>query len=345
MPRFLFHENISKLKSSNKTIEILYQSDFSSWNNSNLKNNSLASVRLRTAIAADVAEELNWNIILNNSYTSVYTDLLLVGKVNNNIQENWLERIKIIKASGGKVIIDYTDHHLDSNSPLCSFYQKAILYSDLFICSSKTLQQHVAHLNSVKTVLIDDPIEEPILSPKFKNNKITTFLWFGHASNLVYLIECLLHNFKLNIDAKLIIMTNAYPLPEHYYQVLNTLQFKNLDIAVVPWSKKDMIKAAQICDFCILPTGYKDKRKSGASSNRLLTALALGLPVLSDKLDSYLPFDKYYSQISESEIRKRIINPNINIENIIEAQRLIVDNYSIKIIKRKWETLLKEFKI
>jgi len=340
MTHFSSCEEVLKTKSFNKSLEILYQSDFSTNKLSDLKNNSLASVRLRTALAAEAAIKLAWNIKLNNPNDTVFTDILLVGKVNIGNTVKWLERIKKIKASGGKVVVDYTDHHLDSNSPLNSFYQNVIKYSDLFVCSSITLQQKVTQLNNIKTTIVDDPIEVPILNPKNKNNKITTILWFGHSSNLLYLIEWLLNNFKSKVDAKLIVMTNAYPLPEPYYQALNTPQFENLEIAVVPWSKNDMVKAAQLSDFCILPTGYKDKRKSGASSNRLITAIALGLPVLSDKLESYLSFEKYFDQISESEIQKKIIYPNINMEIIKEAQKLIVKNYSMKNIQNKWMNLL-----
>jgi len=330
------------MKSSNKTLEILFQSNISTNKLSDLKNNLLASVRLRTALAVDAAIKLSWNIKLNNQNDKVLTNILLVGKVNTDFTDNWLERIKQIKVSGGKVVIDYTDHHLDSNSPLSPFYQNVINYSDLFVCSSITLQQKVAQFSNINTIIVDDPIEVPTLSPKNKNNKVTTILWFGHSSNLIYLIEWLLNNFKSKFDAKLIIMTNAYPLPEPYYQALNTTQFEKLEIAVVPWSKNDMIQAAKMSDFCILPTGYKDNRKSGASSNRLITAIALGLPVLTDKLESYLTFEKYFDQLSEFEIEKKINKPNVNMELIKEAQKLIVKNYSMNKIQYKWENLFKK---
>ena len=68
---------------------------------------------------------------------------------------------------------------------------------------------------------------------------------------------------------------------------------ENVEINVAPWSINDLIQAANISDFCILPTGYKDSKKVGASSNRLITALALGMPVLSDHLISYQKLRSY----------------------------------------------------
>ena len=321
-------------------IEFLYQTEKHSNNIDDLIKNSLASVRLRTAVAAHAAQKLDWNISFTGRKKNKPTDFLIVGKVSPNLCNQWLRKIQEVKKIDGQIVIDYTDHHIDCNSPIGEFYRNAILLANLVICSSSILQKNISKYSPVKTVVIEEPVEVPTYQPVNKKNNTTTVLWFGHASNLSYLIECLIECFMNGNNAKIILMTNICPLPDNYVKLLEVPQLENIEIHVVPWTKEDMQKASQMCDFCIIPTGYKDERKRGASANRLLTSLAMGLPTLTDQLDAYKPFSKYFKKMDRKSIQGMLANPLVEFELINEAQKIINERYASKVIMNKWESVL-----
>jgi len=101
-----------------------------------------------------------------------------------------------------------------------------------------------------------------------------------------------------------------------------------------------MVAVASISDVCWIPTGLHSKRKSGASSNRLLTALALGLPVAADELESYLPFRKYFASLRTPEFSIFMHAPDAYFEQVSEAQALIAQHYTQDAIGRQWLSAL-----
>jgi len=337
--------------SSNKIhkIEFLYDAASSIKTIDSLQNSQLASARLRTSVAAEAAQILNYQVSLSDGQSNKYTDLIVVGKVNNfndeKRPERWLQRIIKSNASGAKIIIDYTDHHIERNTARGDFYRKSINHAYAIVCSSEQLKKSIAKYFTGPIVVIEEPIDVSIIPPKEKNNEIKNILWFGHASNLPYLFDCLLNTFKSNIQARLIIMTNAYPFPEEYSNLLSTDVLKNIEINVVPWSINDLIQAANISDFCILPTGYKDSKKEGASSNRLITALALGMPVLSDNLISYQKFNDYFETLNSDNLLKYTSKPNYDFQKIKEFQEMVAPEYNRKNLLHYWSLFLNDILI
>ena len=340
---------LTKIKSTVnqiKKIEFLFDGSASNTSIEDLKKNQLASVRLRTSIAAEAAHHLKYEVICSDGHHRKYADIIFVGKVNNindtHRPSRWLQRISKMKASGSKIFIDYTDHHLEENTTTGEFYRKSLKFADAVICSSIVLKEFVSQIFSGPIYLIEEPVEIPIQKPSNKNSDIKNILWFGHASNLSYLFDCLLNIFNNKIHARLILMTNAYPFPEEYSKLLAIDALENIEINVVPWSNEDLVKAANICDFCILPTGYKDARKAGASSNRLLTAFALGLPVLTDKLASYQKFSDYFETLSTDNLVKFCSEYSYDFEKIQSAQFLINAQYSKDNMMKNWGSLFED---
>jgi SAM-dependent methyltransferase len=117
---------------------------------------------------------------------------------------------------------------------------------------------------------------------------------------------------------------------------------ENIEINVVPWSTNNLIQAANISDFCILPTGYKDSKKAGASSNRLITALALGMPVLSDHLISYQKFKCYFETLNSDNLFKFTNEPVYDFQKIIKFQELVAPDYTKKNLMHCWSLFLND---
>jgi hypothetical protein len=103
------------------------------------------------------------------------------------------------------------------------------------------------------------------------------------------------------------------------------------------WSLKSMINASLVCHGCLIPSDLNDSRKAGASSNRLITAFALGLPVSADILESYAPFSEYFHNIRDtplSEFKKQLASYAKKIEL---TQEDVVPLFSQGVLVQKWK--------
>jgi hypothetical protein len=309
-----------------------------------LKKSSLASIRLRAAVCAEEIQGKNFKTIIEDGRNDTGSDVVIVGKPDfaNDSKRSirWLKYIESASIRGARVIIDYTDHHLDTHTELDRFYGSSLTFADAVICSSKKLSEYLRPYYSGQIAIIEDPIEVPIVKSDWRTWGNKTALWVGHSSNLPYLIEFLCNDYSLVERLQLIIMTNAYPLPRQYVEKLNNSRLSKLEISVVPWNLEDMISAASISETFWIPAGIGTKRKSGASSNRLITALALGLPVAADELDSYMHLRAYFSSIRTMEFNDLMKNPMAYSQRVTEAQVYIENHYHKSVIGKQWRAFL-----
>ena len=312
-----------------------------------LQRSNLASIRLRTALAWSAMEARGSFCRLSDGQTDDQTDLIIVSKIDCVRDEHrsirWLKHLTNLKNSGSRIMIDYTDHHLCTQSPSATFYRAALPLADVVICSSSQLATFLAAEVSSPIRVIEDPIEVEIMEPKVQASENITAIWFGHASNLPYLVEYLHSDFRAVGRFRLILMTNSYPLPPQYVQRLNAVHLKDLEIIVLPWTSDDMKLVAGLADFCLIPAGVGDPRKQGASSNRLLTALALGLPVAADPLPSYVAFQKYFIPLRPDGFESLAHDSKIWHTRVIQAQNFIAKNYTFHSIGPKWTHLIESF--
>lgn len=310
-----------------------------------VKYSAMASLRLRSSLCSEIA--------LQNGITTRFTDGndsssskdIYVGKIDvitdPTREFRWLKYLDNAKTKGSRIIIDYTDNHIFSPTKATNFYINAINLADIVICSSEELARQIKFIINKSIVVIEDPVETPVKVPKTTRNPIPKGLWFGHASNLGYLIDYLIHDYPKSLRLDLIVMSNLYPFPSNYLELFNATEFENLNISIIPWELNDMIKVSNIVDFCIIPAGVEDPRKIGASSNRLLTAFALGLPVAADNLASYLPFKQYYANLRSKEFIHLINNVGDFKSDVLSMQNIIANNYTKTKLGEKWLKVLK----
>lgn len=274
-------------------------------------------------------------------------DLLLVGKFENvsdpDRGRRWIKYVETARKNGTTILIDYTDHHLATAGLRADFYKKILSVADGAITSSDLLKDSLSRWFNKRSIVIPDPIEVSLVSPFAKHSSIPTALWFGHSTNLRYLFDFLCHRYSTDHPLRLIAMTNLYPLPDDYLGMLERKNLKNVEIKVIPWSIEDMKVAASISDFCIIPAGVNDPRKSGASSNRLLTALALGLPTAADRLDSYQPFQRYFCALDSASIEQLILSPEAFFPQVQSAQREVIDEFMLESVGLKWVSLFRQY--
>lgn len=305
-----------------------------------LKSN-LASVRLRAALSAEKFTERGYKVNFCDGGENITPEILFIGKFNHSTDEQrfnrWIDYINLCKNNGTRIIIDYTDNHAYADNLMGDFYKKILPLSDMIICSSNKLAEYIKSLKYNHYTIIEDPIEYKFIKPINKENLIRRALWFGHASNLGYFLDFLLKLKKYTLPIEFVALTNVYPMANELVEKLNSFLPKNIDVNFVEWSHQNMLDAASISDFCIIPAGINDSKKNGASSNRLLTALTLGLPVLADPLDSYLEFEKYFTKLNlENFANFNDGKIEYNFNNILLAQSLIMAKYTSEAIAKKW---------
>ncbi len=310
-------------------------------NIASIKNFTLASVRLRTYVSS----------INTNSYTFSFgedmplkTDILVIGKIGNFDLEkraaNWFKQIKMCKITDAKVILDYTDNHLIINSPFTKFYKAILPFVDIIITPSDEMSSILKNLwrGPIKTINDSIDVEVNKWTQDKNGNKL---LWFGHPTNIIYLFNFLKTNQKFLKQYSIIIITSQIGID--YFNKLNDPQV-NLDISTKLWSTNMLINEAKTCDICVIPSDKRDPKKKGAGHNRLITALALGMPVIATTLPAYAEFKDYFIDENDEKITDVLKDPNIMKDKVLLAQKKIVPTFNKIYISKKWHKVFNGLK-
>jgi hypothetical protein len=309
-----------------------------------LQISQVASVRFRAAIIAKYLTQHGTAVSFGETIPET-SNIIIVGKIGvhdiEKRQELWLNQMKSAKNKNIKIFIDYTDHHLGFDGKLRIFYESSLKLTDCIITPSDHLKILLKDYFSKEIFVIPDPLEVPVLSPKI--SKTNGILWFGHASNIKYLINFLEEFPKTHEVFKLIVVSNdagLNTLAKHRFQ--NKIRLK---ASLQKWSLKSLIEASKISDICIIPSDRNDPRKSGVSSNRLITSLALGLPTVAEIMPSYAEFSKYFFNIRSNSLLETMSNSSsAGFRKLIsKAQQKIIPKFLPPVIAQQWIELFKNF--
>lgn len=315
-------------------IETLYQ----------VKELNLASIRMRLGSIIQNISSSSFEISAGENIAN-NIDVLIVGKLKSTSYQSvqfWIDKIKFAKQNRTKILFDYTDDYLNQHNSgfYKPFYNFLITQADMAITSSNHLKLSLKNYFNGHIEVIEDPIEVLIFKPHLSNTQFTNILWFGHESNLSYLIQFINQLNELKNPTNIYALTSKRGI-EIANQTKMTIT-KNLNSHFGLWSINAMINTAKSCDLCIIPSNLDDKRKNGVSSNRLITALALGLPTAADKLDSYNEFENYFTDIRSEKSLELIDNPDKFHNQVLEAQDKIVPQFTQEAISQKWINFLKK---
>lgn len=306
----------------------------------NLAQSSLASTRLRSFLALKAAEALNWQVTFGEKIQG-YPDVVIVGKIGANQIDircpQWIKQISCVKKHA-RIFLDYTDHHLGTPSSMTAFYKAAINMSDACIVPSEGMAKMLMQFWSGPISLIEDPVEIECSPPKDSYKNPVTLLWFGHSSNIEFLIKFLRDGFCKGDHIRLIVLSNESGL--YYFANSQIVSAAKIEFNLALWSLENMKEAAKVSDGCIIPSDLNDSKKIGASSNRLITALALGLPTAADQLPSYQEFSRYYCDIRSQDFRNFLNHPYKDRDLVIQAQTDVIPRFSMPKIENDWKDLL-----
>jgi hypothetical protein len=301
---------------------------------------NLASLRLRASVAIKALKRSNVKVSSGDRIPD-QVDAVIVTKIGSydikKRAEQWLSSVSVAKAKGAMIFVDYTDHHLAYLSPMTSFYQQLLEYCDGFVVPSEAMRENILRFWSGPVTLIPDAVEYGLLAPKHKSRDRSVPLWFGHPSNLKFLIGFLQSSSLSDLITDLVVCTDVNSVQ---WLQKNIFIFGSLRVTLVPWSVAIVPQLARKCDIALLPAGNSDPRKSGASANRLITGLALGLPVLTNSLLSYLPYRRFYADIDRDDYEHVIRDPTVHHRLVLQAQRSVVLEFTPVKIGRLWQNFL-----
>ena len=332
------------------------------WLVSNLVSNEidevltteLASSRLRAGISLSRMKDAGVELLpLNLQKAGQVPGVLFVGKyvpdsgANRFYQDGgtrgpaWISDIQRVKAAGARIVVDYTDHHLVSQDARGPFYRTIFPLVDIAVVPSQKMASNLTQVWPGPSVIIPEPIEVPITTPSAKSvgpSRKAVALWFGHNSNLPYLYEFIARASGKLPPMDYVILTNGID-PADLKRAASAGHPKSR-FHVAKWSVQATIEAARQCDLALIPSDASDPRKNGVSNGRLLTALALGLPVAAEPLESYLPFRDYFVDIRSPALTDLIANPSAFHPQVLKAQAEVLPAYTADAVGKMWLKLL-----
>ncbi len=333
---------ISNENSKIKTVHWLIPGKYNEYDK--LSKSMMASIRMRAGLVARNKNIINIEMSAGDEIELASTTII-IGKIGADCElgrsKYWLDQLTRAKQEGKRIVLDYTDHHLaHKTSPMRPFYAQALSLVDEAVVPSDLMKSHLKEYFDAPIHVIADPIEIPITPPYLRasDNSVRTLLWFGHATNIKYLMNYLSDHTLCDANFNLIILSNDVGLKTFVTTPLTSKGQIHVDLKL--WSIKEMCTAAQYSDVCIIPSDSSDPVKSGASSNRLLTSLALGLPTLAENLDSYNPFNAFYSDIRQERLTDFLNGLAKEINKVGAAQREVLPNYTQDALLKQWAFLL-----
>ena len=311
-----------------------------------LSNHTLASARLRLGPACRSITDQDVRITAGDQCPNEVSTLL-VGKIGGaDIEQRsrlWLDTLTAQKRTNCRVVLDYTDHHLTTNSVMTPFYKTAIGLADTIAVPTTALAEVLKTEIGVGTdiTVVEDFLEYPFIAPKQCQAESPRGLWFGHPSNAEFLAK-LIDNWPLISSAgqpscELLIVSTKATL-----DVLQRYPFRKpppLKISFTPWSTASVQAAAKDCDFAVIPSDPNSPKRF-ASNNRLITALALGLPTAATPIPSYQEFSNYFSPLDSREASNLLANPVDFHPRISDFQRGAQKRFSEQALLDRWREVL-----
>ena len=268
----------------------------------------------------------------------VSADVCVIGKIGaadtSKWQQGWMNQLSRFK---GRIVLDFTDDHISHRTIMRTFYLESLRLAHQVVCSSRVLKGIIASQFAGPVTVIEDAIEVPVVPPRDEVHDPRRLLWFGHASNMPALLSFLAET-HLEKPVELIALSNPQGLDLLHRSSL--MSSSSVDVQMRIWSQAEMLRAAMDSDVCIIPVEQATGRKAGVSANRLLTALALGLPTAADMPDSYRDFAQYFADLRGRDFANLLRTPTEWGERVLDCQTHVIGQYSMKQLGEKWLSVL-----
>jgi hypothetical protein len=278
-------------------------------------------------------------------------EILFIGKppIRDTVSlRRWLDWIKVSASRGTRIILDFTDNHLSPGADpnALDFYTQAIPLADVVTVPTDSLKSALLSLGFDRPYrVINDLVEQETSRPaKRLKNKVPVGLWFGHSQNIRYLRQHFEATNDLWANRRFILLTEIAWFKSSGLAVNEWTQLDSGPIVYpYPWSISAMEDAGSIADFALLPSDPNDARKNGASANRLVSALALGLPTIASPLPSYLEYSDFWTDIeSRDDVEKFLDDPTMFADQVTLFQNKFLYQFKADFVGNQWDSLISD---
>ena len=308
-----------------------------------LERHSLASVRMRSALAARAAERMGWQVTLGERFDGV-PNLLYVGKIGGHQVESrgpvWLQYIRKVRGRGCEIIVDYTDHYCGFDGVMTGFYRSLMPLTDHLITPSAAMTELVAECWDGVPIQISDPCEIDSRPWRDPGSSPWRALWFGSCTNVRYLIEFLTDERHRAQLSQVNIVTDASGFA-NLLQWARSLGdgFSMPRLELHKWSLQNLINAADLSDIAIIPSDPRDPRKAGVSENRLVTSLQLGLTTVATAMPAYQRFTESFINL-DSDWSAKVREIMSGCPDRIAIQFRLADEFNKARLTKLWMATL-----
>jgi hypothetical protein len=322
-----------------------------------LLNSHLASIRLRTGVAAagwQRAGHRNVFLAPDDAASVSRVDfsgvgICIVGKLFLDVRAaDWLAVCRRAKAAGAGLVLDICDYPFSQKPPdVERFYEQALQLADVVTVNSVRMAELMSgHMGGQSPQVIEDAILSVPRRPEFAPGKTLELLWFGHINNVRYLERMMDALFAYGAEqrCRLTIVTEAGQGLEQAVQRINAACAPRLEVRFTPWSLDATRMALRRCDLVLIPGDPADPMKSGVSSNRLADAMQAGRLPVASPLSSYLPFGEaaWLGDDLVSGIRWAMANRGDVLVRLKRGQALVAERLAVDAISAQWRRLFEE---
>lgn len=237
-------------------------------------NNVSASIWIRCFEFAKFLKDQGHKVSINNYFKNY--DFCIVYRECSDLT---LLKLKFLKKRSKHIFwdtcVNYLDPHPNNNQKRINIVKNISGYIDAVICSSRFIfDRHRAE--GYNAILFEDCIKHCDVKTVKESNMFT---WCG-------------------ISSKFVSLNKYFSILDGNITVISDKKFKNcITHKFVEWNYNTFFNYTSSSNIAFLPRDYNNPYDSGHSSYKALCFAAFGVPIISNKLPSYIDLNNRYDGI------------------------------------------------
>lgn len=238
-----------------------------------------------------------------------HPSVCIIGKIRTkgekNVQAQAMAQLALLSRLKRKrvpIAIIYSDHMEKWHPSSREMYRDFLELSDhvIFPCNAiqKKCLQWIPNIKSFS--VIEDPWQVEQRPFRAEKSKEINAIWFGHETNLPFILKLLKDLQKYaqtrKISINLTLLTSQWGLNK-YNQIIDKFNgSKWITIIKIAWDTNNqpfqLQNELEKATFSLIPSDPENPHKSSASHNRLVDSVRAGCITIASPLESYIELNK-----------------------------------------------------
>ncbi len=303
----------------------------------------MASVRLRSLVPNQLLAQSGWDSELFKSVSTDRYDVVVFQKAYESedilLAEGLADR-------GTRIVLDLCDNHFYNPEDLPQLTERAdrlsrmVALADAISVSTPTLGQLI---ENKRVFLVDDALDPVIVArsrePRWPRFRAGTHLaWFGTAGSrsldfgLVDLARIIpnLNNLNTRVPITLTVISNSR---EEYRRHVKQANFST---HYCRWKFRTFSSFLASADIALIPI-TSNPFTICKTSNRIVTSLMLGTPVVADLIPSYREFEPYILVGEwERHLERYARDRELRHHHVTAGRQFVQQRFAPEVIVEQW---------